>query len=268
MPPAEQLAYVVHEGRGPAALLIHGYLTGGVYWRTNLAALSTVCRPVVVDLWGHDRSPSPVDRDRYEPSGLVEAFERIRIELGEERWHVIGHSLGAALAVQYTLANPDAVAGLVVTNSNSAFAEPDTQVRRAAAAAKQAALVEADGMAAFEGHPLNPSVSKRLPDEVRADLVAAYQRHDPAGLARMLQWTTPNAGAVDRLGELRVPTLLTWGVFEKRFRPGAELAIQGIEGLRVAELQGGHPVNVQDPDGFDAAVVDFFTGLGELPADG
>ena len=262
MPTADQLAYTVHEGQGPAALLVHGYLTGGVYWRPNLPALSTVCRPVVVDLWGHDRSPSPTDRDAYEPAGLVAAFERLRTELGEERWYVIGHSLGAALAVQYTLAHPEAVAGLVVTNSNSAFADPDTQAKRAAGARKQADRVEAEGMAAFDGHPLNPSVSKRLPDDVRADLVAAYTRHDPAGLARMLRWTTPNAGAIERLGELRVPTLLTWGVFEKRFRSGAELAMERIEGLRVAELQGGHPVNVQDPDGFDAAVVDFLSDLG------
>src|SRR5690349_10998236 len=87
----------VHEGRGPFVLLVHGMLSGRSQWRPNLAAIATVARPVVVELWGHGRSPSPQDPDLYHPDGYVREFERIRVELGIERWLVCGQSLGGSL---------------------------------------------------------------------------------------------------------------------------------------------------------------------------
>ncbi len=255
-----ELAHVLHDGTGPPALFVHGYLTGGVYWQANLPALSKVCRPVVIDLWGHDASPSPAEEAHYDPAGVVASFERLRRRLGFDRWFVIGHSLGAALSMHYALAHPNVVQGLVITNSNSGFAHADEE-RRIAAAKQLATRIDERGMAAFETHPLNPSVSKRLPDEARTLLVDAFERHDPIGLANTLRWTTPRAAVVDRLQQLGVPTLLTWGVFEKKFQPGAALAQERIADLRVAELQGGHPVNLQDQPGFDEAVARFMISL-------
>lgn len=257
-----QLAYHAHEGDGPPALFIHGYLTGAPYWNTNLPALRAVCSPVVIDLWGHGDSPSPDDPDQYRPAGLVAAFERLRTTLGYDTWFVGGHSLGTALALHYAIAEPERIPGLIITNSNSGFAETGAggnNERRVRASLTLADRIDADGMAAFADHPLNPSVSKRLPTEARGELIEAFGKHDPIGLARMLRSTTANATAVDRVHELAMPTLLTWGIYEKRFAPAVELARSRIANLTVAELQAGHPVNLHDPDGFDTAVVEFIT---------
>ncbi|MGI9616490.1 MAG: alpha/beta fold hydrolase [Acidimicrobiales bacterium] len=258
--PQPQLAYRAHDGDGPPALLIHGYLTGAVYWNTNLPALRTVCSPVVIDLWGHGDSPSPDDPAHYRPAGLVAAFERLRAALGHDTWFVGGHSLGTALALHYAIANPKRIPGLIITNSNSGFAETGAggnNERRVRASLALADRIDAAGMEAFADHPLNPSVSKRLPAAARAELIEAFGKHDPIGLARMLRSTTANATAVDRVHELTMPTLLTWGVYEKRFAPAVELARDHIANLTVAELQAGHPVNLHDPDGFDRAVMAF-----------
>jgi hypothetical protein len=56
-----QLYYDVHAGTGPYMLLVHGFLSSRSQWRLNLAALAGVVRPVVVELWGHGRSPAPTD---------------------------------------------------------------------------------------------------------------------------------------------------------------------------------------------------------------
>ena len=256
-PQQPDLAFRAHDGDGPPALLVHGYLTGADYWNTNLPALQTVCAPIVVDLWGHGDSPSPTDPASYEPPGVIAAFERLRGRLGHDRWFVVGHSLGAALAMHYAADHPSRIPGLVITNSNSGFADPRTDERRVRAAHRLADRIDAEGMAAFADHPLNPSVSKRLPPAARDELIVAFDRHDPTGLAHMLRRTTANAAAVARLHELTMPTLLTWGVYEKRFEPSVELARARIGDLVVAELEGGHPVNLHDPAGFDRAVVDF-----------
>ena len=62
-----RLYYEVHDGDGPHLLLVHGILCSRALWMPNLEALSTVARPVVVELFGHGRSPSPEDADAYTP---------------------------------------------------------------------------------------------------------------------------------------------------------------------------------------------------------
>lgn len=260
-----RLAYTRHAGVGPPALLIHGYLAGQAYWDLNLEALSKVCQPVVVDLWGHGDSPSPSDPASYVPAGIVSALDHLRSVEGIDRWLVMGHSLGAALAVHYAVANPARVIGLVVTNSNSAFPGPGWGERLEERKAL-ADRIDTEGMSAFDGHPLHPAQGSRLPDRAREALTEVFARHTPAGLANMLRWTTPNASTVDVLDQLQTPTLLVHGIYEKRFAPGLEVARAGIAGLEVAEVQAGHPVNVVDQVGFDRAVTRFVSGLADSTA--
>jgi 2-succinyl-6-hydroxy-2,4-cyclohexadiene-1-carboxylate synthase len=258
---APQLAHVVHDGNGPPALLVHGFLASAAYWRPNLAALSAVCRPVVVELWGHGRSPSPAEPAAYQPAGFVAAFERLRRRLGHERWVVISHSLGAALGLHYALAEPRRVIGLVVTNSQSAFADGDRE-QMVGVAARLAERVEREGMDTFANHPMNPARSRRLPADSQAELVDALAGHDPVGVAGVLRWTLPGASVVDRLDQLGVPTMLAWGTYEASFAAGAALAAERIPDLQVAHLAAGHAVNLTDRAGFDRAVCDFLTALG------
>src|SRR5690349_20972563 len=118
----EMLHVEIHGGEGPLLLLVHGMLASRAQWQLNLPALRRVCRPVVVELLGHGRSPAPTHPDPYRPSAYVLEFERIRAELGAERWILCGQSLGAALTLRYALDHPERVQAQIFTNSNSAFA--------------------------------------------------------------------------------------------------------------------------------------------------
>ena len=103
-----ELHHEVHGRAGPFLLLVHGLLSSRAQWRPNLAALTQHFRPVVVELLGHGRSPSPEDLDLYRPSAYVAGFEALRATLGAERWLVCGQSLGAALTLAYVCRCPGA----------------------------------------------------------------------------------------------------------------------------------------------------------------
>ena len=64
-----------HAGRGPHLLLVHGVLSSRAQWLDNLAVLGEFCRPVVVELFGHGRSPSPQSPRPYSPVGYAEEFQ-------------------------------------------------------------------------------------------------------------------------------------------------------------------------------------------------
>jgi 2-succinyl-6-hydroxy-2,4-cyclohexadiene-1-carboxylate synthase len=252
-----QLHYDVHAGTGPYMLMVHGFLSSRAQWRPNLAALAGVVRPVVVELWGHGRSPAPSDPALYHPEAYMAAFDQIRQRLGVERWCVCGQSLGASLSMRYALTYPERVMAQVFTNSSAALADAAWVKARRGSAAQQVEEIERDGHAALERMRVHPIHARRLPPEIQAALLADAQLHTPSGIANTLRYTTPNVPVRERVTDLRVPTLLVCGERETRFAPLRAFAERTIPELQVVGANAGHAVNIEAAEVFNAAVVDF-----------
>jgi len=253
-----ELYYEVHGQHGPFLLLVHGMLSSRAQWIPNLAALFAVCRPVVVELFGHGRSPTPHAPAFYVPSHYVAEFERIRLALGAERWLICGQSLGAALTLRYALDYPGHVIGQAFTNSNSALAEAGWAERVRPAMEAQARRLEAEERRFLDEHPLNPARSRRLPAEVRAAFRTDCSLHTPRGIAHTGLYTVPDSSVRGRIAENTVPTLLVVGEREERFTAHRRFAERMMPQLEVAALDAGHAVNLDDSSGFNSAVTMFF----------
>jgi pimeloyl-ACP methyl ester carboxylesterase len=260
-----RLHWEVHGGSGPFLLLVHGLLSGRSQWLPNLPALRTVARPVIVELWGHGRSPAPLDFCLYHPDRYVELFDEIRKALGAQRWFLCGQSLGAALTLRYALEHPERVLGQVFTNSTSALADAAWVAEARALAPALAGAIEREGTEALERMPIHPRHAKRIPPEVHRELLADAARVDPRGIARAFQVTVPESTVRERIGENRVPTLLVCGERESRFRPQREFAELRMPCLEVVRVDAGHAPNLEVPPAFDAAVTAF---LGRLRSAG
>jgi pimeloyl-ACP methyl ester carboxylesterase len=255
---APVLYFEVHGDKGPYLLLVHGFLSSRAHWLLNLDALCAFSRPVVVELLGHARSPTPDDPAAYSPKSYVAHFEAIRESLGAERWLICGQSLGAALSLRYSLDHPERVIAQVFTNSNSALAGHGWATRVMPVMEAQAQQLERDGRAALDSHPFRPTRSRRLPPPAKEALIADYELHNPLGIAATARYTIPYSSVRDRIPETQVPTLLVAGDREEGFRDQREFAKQTIPGISVAHLNTGHAVNIEDAHGFNAALSEFF----------
>jgi 2-succinyl-6-hydroxy-2,4-cyclohexadiene-1-carboxylate synthase len=244
------------EGRAPHLLMVHGICSSRAQWRPNLAPLAQVATPVVIELLGHGRSASPAEPDGYAVAAYIERFERIRSELGVERWAVCGQSFGAGLTMSYALAHPTHVSAQVFTNSNSALREPLPTLAPEQLAARVAAI-EARGRAGLEAMPFYPKRTGRLAPAVEDELVGDAGLISLAGMARGMTYTIADLSVRNRLADIATPTLLVNGRREKSFQAVRDLAAREIRGLEVVDLEGGHPVNLDCADGFNAAVADF-----------
>ncbi len=249
--------FEVHPGRGPYALLVHGIISSREQWCLNLGALSEVCRPVVVELFGHGRSPAPKELAAYHPDRYIDAFEQIRTDLGQERWIVVGQSLGAALTLRYALHHPAHVAAHILTNSNSAFAEPEWEEQLKPGMEALLRDVEREGAAALERIPIHPRHGRRLPTHIKALLVAEAKLHDPRGVALSMIGTAAKSGMGHQLERNQVPTLLLCGAREKRFVAHRRMAEERMPLLEVAELEAGHAVNLEAHAEFNRRAVEF-----------
>ena len=249
--------YDIHDGTGPYLLMVHGFLSSRSQWRPNLAALSEASQPVVVELWGHGRSPSPDDPQRYHPDAYVAFFDTLRQRLGVEQWLVCGQSLGAALTLRYALTHPDRVRAHIFTNSNAGLADATWLADRRQSAQEQADAIEREGHAALDRIPVHPRHARRLPEDARQALVADAALHTPYGIANTLRYTTLASPVRDRVSENRVPTLLVCGERERRFASKRAFAEEAMPHLQVVGTPGGHAVNIETADAFNAAVLAF-----------
>ncbi|MEZ5596558.1 MAG: alpha/beta fold hydrolase [Pseudomonadales bacterium] len=251
------LYHEVHPGNGPYLLLVHGFLMSRAQWQPNLAALSAVCRPVVVELPGHARSPAPEDPGAYTPAALAASLDTIRASLGVERWFLCGYSLGAGLTLRYALTWPQRVLAQAFTNSTSALADAAQQAAwREGGENSRLKFIE-QGHAAIDRIAVHPRHAKRLPEVVKTPLLDDAATHSPLGIANVMAYTTPEISVRDLVARNSVPTLLIQGMRETRFAPFAEFARSHMPNLEVAELDTGHGVNMEDADAFNSALANF-----------
>jgi len=243
----------VHDGTGPHLLLVHGICSSRAQWRPNLAGLAEVSRPVVVELLGHGRSASPAEPEAYTVAAYVARFEAIREDLGAERWAICGQSFGAGLTLNYALTHPARILGQVFTNSASALARRNPAITDEMRLARLAGF-EDRGRAALEAMPFFPKRSGRLAPAVEAELMADAERISLTGVAQGLRYTAPGLSVIDRFAQTRVPTLLVNGRREKSFQPVRDEAARLLPALQVVDLDGGHPVNLDQPEAFNDAV--------------
>lgn len=234
----------VHDGTGEYALFVHGILSSRAQWLLNLEALSKVCRPVVVELLGHGRSPAPEKSDPYTPEGYAATFEEIRDALDAERWFVVGQSLGAALTLRYTLDHPERVIAQVFTNSASALADSRWQERTQRGAPAMANRIREGGASVIEALPIHPAKARRMREDVKEALLIDAKLIDPYAIAMAFLHTVPGSSVRSRVGKNRVPTLLAVGTREESFGEPLAYARENMPKLEVVEMDAGHAVNI------------------------
>ncbi len=258
------LAYEAAPDTGlPPLLMVHGLLVSRDIWEPNLA-LSRHFRLIRVDLPGHGESPAPQSPEQARPDRIFRALDQLRLSLGIARWHLCGQSFGAGIVLGYALAFPEACAGVVFTNANAALhgieAEDQLDTRR-----RLVATLRADGKDALRRLPYHPANARRFPPALRQRLSEGADNVDPESLALLMQEGLPRLSVRDRLDDLSVPTLLINGRYERKFQPLRDWLEDAHPGVAIADLPGGHSVNVDCPEPFNAAVTAFLTQTAGRP---
>ncbi len=189
-------------GEGPPLLLIHGLGSSVIDWEPQIAHFSKRYRVIAIDLRGHGKSKAQAGPFTV-PTFAADIASVLR-SLNVSHAHVVGISLGGAIAFQLALDHPELVRTLTIVNSGPYVL--DNLLVKAALAWRFTVL------RLFGIRRLGEMVARRLfpgaaLDAVRAKFVERFSHNDPAvyreTLSSLVGWSVK-----DRLGELRVPTLI------------------------------------------------------------
>jgi pyruvate dehydrogenase E2 component (dihydrolipoamide acetyltransferase) len=200
------------QGSGAATVvLLHGFGGDLDNWLFNVGPLAAVADVVALDLPGHGQSDIRLPAPTVEGlAGFVAAFLD-KLDVG--RAHLVGHSLGAAVAAQLALDHPDRVTGLTLI-APAGFG-PDIN------------MGYIDGFVRAAGKKdLKPVLSELFADESLVtrslvDGVLRYKRLDGVGdvLATLAAGVFPDgrqaAQAGRSLDPARWPVTVVWGSDDK-----------------------------------------------------
>ncbi|RVU36972.1 alpha/beta hydrolase [Hwanghaeella grinnelliae] len=246
------------DGKGPALVLVHG--TGGD-GESNFAALTallsddyTVIRP---DYAG---SGATVDDGRaLTVSYLADQVLATMDALGVRKVHLLGFSLGAAIAAKIAADHPDRVVSLILL---AGYASPDARLKlefelwRDLIARDRHAMARLVLLTGFSPDALASWGVDGVASAVEETLAGA----DWDGMARQVDLDL-RMDIQDILPRIEAPTLVTGCTHDHMVPPAHAKALAvAIRNARYAELPTGHLAPMEQPDLLANQVRAFLSG--------
>ncbi|MCC6313501.1 MAG: 2-succinyl-6-hydroxy-2,4-cyclohexadiene-1-carboxylate synthase [Thermomicrobiales bacterium] len=252
-------------GAGPPLLLLHGFTGSGAVWDALAPALARHHRLIMPDLLGHGGSSAPTDPARFAAERQIVDIMVVCRVLGVDRFHLLGYSMGARLALAVAANCPDRIARLVLESGSPGIAEPLGRCERTRSDAVLAEAIERDGVAAFVMRwgrlPLFAAQS-RLPEATQERQRRLRLRNRPEGLAASLRGFGQGAQPPlhDALTRLPMPTLAVAGAEDAKYvRLGEEMAARLPRGRLVVMDGAGHTPHLEQPESFLAVMMSFLS---------
>lgn len=229
-------------------VFIHGSGGDHTNWIRQYTLLKNAFNIAALDLPGHGRSEGPGEQD---VAAYVEWLKKILDGLKIVKPVLIGHSLGAAIALSFVIRYGTAAAALVPVAGGVKM--PVNPVILEGFLKDPASVI---GMAA------KFSIAKQNREKFSRLIADSLSRVNPEiihgdfSACNSLDITEAVAG-------IRIPALVICGVEDKMTPPPLSQFISDrIPGARLTLIEGaGHFVMMENPEAFNAALTDFVSGL-------
>ncbi len=267
---------------GPLVVLLHGFPQTSWCWRRQVPALVEAgFRVLAPDQRGYSPGARPDSVDAYRSEAVQGDVLALADQLGADRFHLVGHDWGGAVAWQLAGRHADRVDRLVVlsTPHPAAFAE----AVRGAPADEEADSSSGDSdqqsrssyMLAFreEGSEktfvADDCAGLRFLYEATGLPAADVERYvellgsEDAMRAALNWYRAADVGGVVGLGAVTAPTLYVWSTEDPALgRAAAEATAEHVEGpYRFEVLEGvGHWIVDTAPDRADELILGHLQG--------
>lgn len=251
--------HYAHAGDGPLILFLHGFPQNWYQFRNQLAELSRDHLAVAPDLRGHNLSSKPQDVHAYLTCSLVEDVRQLVSHLGYERFTLVGHDVGGAVAWSFAMHHPEMLNALVIldTPHPALFDEAlhhDREQQQASAYMLTARRPDAaKTFSAEDFRVLREALDEPFISQEDIDFyVKSWSA--PGAMAAALRWfhaegqgppspdgTPASANIVKHISPLTVavPTLVMYPTADRWIRPASHAGLERyVPDLRFIEVEG------------------------------
>ena len=241
--PCLDLSYC-EQGAGEALVLIHGLGANADSWRQQMEALSVTHRVIALDLRGHGQSGYRADEPLTLRTLATDVIDLLK-NLGIDRAHFGGISLGGMIALEIFVRYGAQVQSLILADTTAFFPPPQAQPEL---------LRHFDNLDMAEWAPVMAGriLRRGAPEELRRQItrMLAANRRMPyrqglvAAFAGDYRWVLP---------QIEVPTLVLVGEEDQATPWGyAHYLHKNIRGSVLQVIsQAGHSANLENPGEFN-----------------
>jgi pimeloyl-ACP methyl ester carboxylesterase len=254
--------YAEAHGAGEPVVFSTGYCQTHENFRPQVDSfVAAGFRVVLWDFRGHGLSDAPESPAAYSMTQVVDDLARVLDWAAPGQRAVVGGlSFGGLASQHFALAYPERVSALVLIASGPGFKNPKAQSDWEAQMSRIADRLERVG---FEGYTSGRSAPNAI--GLRPELPAAQaagraiEAQSPRGVALFGRRVAgPAPATLERLREIRVPTLVLVGALDGAYLRAAEVLKAKLPNARFALIPGaGHCVNIEQSEAFDRAVLEF-----------
>ncbi|PJI88013.1 alpha/beta hydrolase [Sphingomonas koreensis] len=262
----------------PAIILLHGFPESHRTWRHQIPELAKTHFVIAPDQRGFARSSKPEGAENYAPDKTVGDLIALADHFGKDRFVLVGHDWGGAIAWMAALQHPNRVERLIIVNAPHPFVFQkslfDDMEQRAASQYIRLfrnpgleAQLEAMGLGTF----FDTTFARHANPALLAPERDAYldEWSQPGAMTAMLNWYRASAIVVPGMDEtperpafldgpfpsLQMPVLVIWGMGDTALLP---VQLEGLDqlvpDLKIVEVDAGHFVPWENPAAVNAAI--------------
>jgi pimeloyl-ACP methyl ester carboxylesterase len=235
-------------GIGAPIVMVHGSALSQVIWRGfgYVRTLGADHQIITLDLRGHGRSDKPHEASAYAMELFVADVLAVLDELGVDRAHYLGYSLGGRVGFSLAAAHPHRIVSLI-SAAGAPRSKPGAFDRVFFPGCID--VLETGSIAAFmdaweehTGRPLDTSTR------------AAIGANDALALAAYMREADRDAGVPDDvLAAMTVQTLMLVGSRDAERVPAAQHAVATMRSAKIRMLAGAnHGETLRHPDALPA----------------
>jgi pimeloyl-ACP methyl ester carboxylesterase len=258
--------YYEEIGRGTPIVFVHEFADDCRGWAPQVKFFARRYRTIAFNARGYPPSDVPEDAARYSQAQAADDIKAVLDHLGLAQAHVVGLSMGGYATLHFGLMYPERALSITVagagygsgTERTTFHKDTDYLVRQFDAGMAAVAEFYARGPTRVQFMAKDPVGWREFYDRFAGGSALGH-----ANTLRGVQRQRPSIFELEaRLRRLEVPTLIMTGDEDE---PCLEPAIFMKRTIATSGLivlpKSGHAINLEEPDLFNRAVLDFLTAV-------
>lgn len=249
---------------GEPVVFLHGIGGQPELFRPQLSAFGRAHRCVAWEMPGYGRTTLPAATCF---ASLAEALGRLMDRAAAPRAHLVGHSMGGMVALEFAARSPGRVLSLAISGSSAAFGGSTGAWQAEFIAKRTRPLDEGKGMAGIAPAVVDGLLGDAPAPEARSAAIAAMSAIPEPAYRAALDCLV-KFDRRDALAGLAMPVLLLAGGRDMVASPELMKKMQSkIPGAQYAEIAGaGHLANIEKPQAFNDVLATFLDSLAKKAA--
>ncbi|MFC2033917.1 alpha/beta fold hydrolase [Chloroflexota bacterium] len=249
-------------GNGQYLTLIHGAGDNLNAWYNQVPVFSQHYKVLTYDVQGHGQtqlSDKELTTDLW-----VEDLYALLKSLNINKTFLLGYSMGGGIASAFTIAHPEMINALILSNGGGIPPQRTEEEMREMAARRQLRIesIKKGGMKAVlegvndwfaPGFPeKNPELMKHYKKIIAQNKAEGYLRV----MQRMGTPTTP-----PDFSKINCPTLIIAGEYDSFGGPTAKDTQEAITGAQLRMFPTGHPTFLEQPEEYNETILKFLADV-------